>query len=410
MKLLYHLPMPLTPVNTGAKQRILGTLKYLREKSESITVDVVGMNPYGEKVWDREQYSFLADYCRKVHIYQGSSKWTDWLYCKAQSVWHQKFLKVQMPIDSDYYSPIGYQKFVSHLLCDGQYDSIWINYLNFSSLAMVKQASGVLKVIDIHDISCRIRLACGNIPHLRGLKFDYEENFAREVKQLKRFDYVLVNSLTELAELRPHLEADKLLLIPHLLSEAPDIQKLPDYEMRHMKYDLLFVGAAYGPNVEGMQFFLRNIFPGVVKQFPFIKLAVAGNICSVLEIPANFKENIETLGFVDYLSDLYLSSKAVICPLLNGSGTKVKLQEAMSYGVPIVTTTVGASGLELKDGFNAYVRDGADEFMNAVIQIFQVDGQAASFSHDLLKTYNKSYSNSIIHRKLDAMYSTAVRN
>ncbi len=401
MNILYHLPTTLNPINTGARQRIVGTLQYLKERSDLVTVDIVGFNPYGHEIWNEDQWEFLKPYCRSIHIYDGSKQWIDLVYCKAKSFWYQKILGTQLPIDSDYYAPIGYQYFVRNLLSNEDYDHLWINYLDFWRLAMVSRNDDIHKIIDIHDISCRIRLARRNIPHLQRLRFDYDASFLREVEILKKFDRVLVNSLTELTELEPYLGEDKLVLVPHLLTGLPDMSQVADYADRRFEYDLLFVGAAYGPNVEGMRFFLDEVFPAIVERVPSVKLAIAGSVCSELEIPVLFAENVECLGFVESLSDLYLTSRVVICPLRDGSGTKVKLQESMAYGVPIVTTTVGASGLMLKDGVDAFIDDDPIKFVNSVIHLLQGSKLTNRFNQNLISTYEDNYSRHIIYKNLD---------
>jgi glycosyltransferase involved in cell wall biosynthesis len=410
MKILYHLPMSLMPINTGAKQRITGMLEYLKGYSKSLTVDIVGINPYGQMLWDENQLDFLRPYCRAIHIYDGSKQWTDLLYCKAKSFWHQKILRTQLPIDTDYYTPIGYQNFVSQLLATEHYDHIWINYLDSWALAMVKGASSSNKIIDIHDISCRIRLARKGIPHLKGLQFNYQENFGREVAALKQFNRVLVNSLTEMEELKPHFDVDKLMLVPHLLSGLPDKMQIPDYHYRSMQYDLLFVGAVYGPNVQGMQFFLNEVFPKIVEKLPLVKLAIVGNVRDGLEISDLVKKNVKCLGFVDNLSEIYLSSRVVICPLLDGSGTKVKLQEAMAYGVPIVTTSVGASGLAFEDGVNVSIHDSSSGFADSAVNLLQSLGMASLYSKNLLSTYESNYEKSVVYKQLDKVMNLSVRS
>jgi glycosyltransferase involved in cell wall biosynthesis len=104
---------------------------------------------------------------------------------------------------------------------------------------------------------------------------------------------------------------------------------------------------------------------------------------------------------VPNLSDIYLSSKVVICPLWHGSGTKVKLQEAMAYHILIVTTTVGASGLMLEQGVNVLISDETEQFAAQTLLLLSTVELRQQFSTSLLQNYAKHYSQEAIYGTLD---------
>jgi glycosyltransferase involved in cell wall biosynthesis len=402
MRLLYHLPTTLSPVINGTKQRAVGTLDYLKRRSD-ITVDAVASNPYGLSDWDEEQVEFIKRYCDNVYVYDGSKSKLDYAYSRSQSIFYQKLLKSQLPIDTDYHTPIGYKNFVAGLLEHNDYDAIWVNYLDFGHLAQVKGAGSIRKIMDTYDLACGIRMARREVAHLKGLKFDYASSFLKEAKALDKFDQVLVNSLTEMEELKPHLAAEKLVFVPHLLTGIPEADQIPGYGDRPMNYDILFVGAAYGPNIKGVAFFLDAVLPLIVAKRPEVRFAIAGPVCKVVEVPEALKDNVELLGFVPSLVDVYLSSRVVICPLMEGSGTKVKLQEAMAYGVPVVTTAVGASGLAFEDRVNACIEDEAIGFAGAILGLLADEGVAAEMSGRLLETYGAMYAEAVVYGRLDGV-------
>jgi glycosyltransferase involved in cell wall biosynthesis len=404
-RILYQLPGILNPIDSGSKQRITGMLEYFRARRDLFEIDVISMNPYEGEVWNELQRDSLNSYFNNIYIYQGQENLVDFAEARIKSLWFQKILRSQLPIDSSYHTPSGYRKFNSNLLAAKNYDYMWLNYLDFWHLIDSEEAEGIGKIIDIHDISCRIRVARKNIAHLRGLKFDYETNFQRETAVLKKFDQVLVNSLDEFAELEPHLGQDQMTLIPHLLAELPDLNRIPDYEQRSMQYDLLFVGTAYEPNIEGMNFFLSEVFPKIIDRCPTGRLAIVGNICNALNIPESLRNHVVCLGFVPDLAEVYLASRVVICPLLSGSGTKVKLQEAMAYGVPIVTTTVGASGLSFVNGLNAYIQDDPDNLAISSIKLMKSMHVSERFSTNLRRIFEEEYSREVVYKRLDRIFS-----
>ena len=130
---------------------------------------------------------------------------------------------------------------------------------------------------------------------------------------------------------------------------------------------LLFVGGfAHGPNADGITWFSREIAPVLRSNgFDFTLQIVGSNPTSeVWDLEA---EDTHVLGFVndDKLRELYRSSSAVIAPLRFGAGVKGKVVEAMARGVPVVTTSAGAQGLEGADEF-LFVGDSAADFAAAV--------------------------------------------
>jgi glycosyltransferase involved in cell wall biosynthesis len=126
-------------------------------------------------------------------------------------------------------------------------------------------------------------------------------------------------------------------------------------------------------------------------------------VCDFIQVDPAFKQNIDCLGFVDDLSELYSTSKVVICPLLHGSGTKIKLQEAMNYGIPIVTTRCGASGLSLNDGVNAFITDEAELYAQRALNLVKEPKLAPKISEEGAMTFEREYSISAVYSKLDAM-------
>ena len=405
-KLLLHLPSALLPVDTGAKRKFLGTLRYFRERKDFFAVDIVSRKDFRQNIWTREQQEEALKTANNFFLYDGQHNLLNFLYSRSKSFYYQKLLREQIPVDSDYFTPPGYIKFVRSLISEKKYDMVWIHNVECGHLGLRSTRSlthPVQTILDILDLHCQLRLARQNIPPLKGLKFDYEANFQREVKLLNQYEKLIITSQEEMVMIKPHIPSSKLHLIPYPLDESNTKDAIVPYSNREFKYDLLYVGASYYPNVEAMKFFLSSIFPEIVANKPDIQLAVVGKVCNFIEIDPAFKQNIDSLGFVDDLSELYSTSRIVICPLLSGSGTKIKLQEAMTYAIPIVTTRTGASGLSLKDGMNAFITDEPDLYAQRILSLLKEPTLAQKVSEEVAITFENQYSISSIYSKLDAM-------
>lgn len=408
-KILFHLPVPLTPLHYGSQRRILGMLKYFNNRKDSISVDVVAANQFRDTWvnprWDAEQTQEALKFVDNVFVYEGRYSFYDQLSSRSKSLYYNKLLREEIPVDSDYHAPPGYVKFVNNLVTQNAYDFIWINTLNFAHLAAdIKSPSTTHTIIDTHDICCRLHAMIKDRNPFDGLKFDYESNFLKEVILLNKFNTIISDSNYEFSVLAAHLPSHKLQSIPHPVDSLIYNSEQVSYQDRTFKYDLLFVGHHNPPNEDGIKFFLDSIFPHVVHARPNIQLAIAGKICEYIQVDAHYNKNIKLLGYVPDLSELHLQSKLFICPLLTGAGTKVKLIEAMSYSLPIVTTQVCASALFLQDGINALINDNPVQFANHILSLLTDFQFATKLSQEVKTTFEQEYSTPAIYLKLDKMF------
>jgi len=106
----------------------------------------------------------------------------------------------------------------------------------------------------------------------------------------------------------------------------------------------LFVGSQHEPNITGLRWFINDVWPLVRQDIPLARLLIAGSVCSAFQAPQ--PEGVEILGRLPDLASAYARASVVIAPILQGSGIKIKILEAASFGRACVTTSVGLEGLE----------------------------------------------------------------
>jgi len=154
---------------------------------------------------------------------------------------------------------------------------------------------------------------------------------------------------------------------------------------------LLFVaGFAHTPNVDGILWFAKNIFPAVLEKIPEMKLyIVGGNPPEAVSSLAS--SNIIIKGYLSdhELLDLYGRVKIVVIPLRYGAGVKGKTIEAMYYGTPIVSTRIGTEGLANLESI-IRPRDTGAEFAEEIIRIYG-DGEKLARMGRSYKAYIKEY-------------------
>ena len=132
---------------------------------------------------------------------------------------------------------------------------------------------------------------------------------------------------------------------------------------------LLVATYAYGPNIIAADFLVKDVWPLVREACPDARLIVAGNKPDRIPSFAQHPAGVEFTGFVPDLEMLYRRAAIVSCPILSGGGTRIKILEAAAHGKAVVSTVVGAEGLELRDGDEIVLRDGARAFADACIEL-----------------------------------------
>ncbi|MCC9076798.1 glycosyltransferase family 4 protein [Litorilinea aerophila] len=131
-------------------------------------------------------------------------------------------------------------------------------------------------------------------------------------------------------------------------------------------------GLHYPPNAQGVLWFAREVFPQVLAQVPNAILTVMGKqppaALARLGLPPG---SLELTGYVDDPRPYLADTAAFIVPLLAGGGMRVKILDAWSWGLPVVSTTVGAEGIQLRAGEQLVLADEPGDFARAVVRCLQ---------------------------------------
>ena len=138
---------------------------------------------------------------------------------------------------------------------------------------------------------------------------------------------------------------------------------------------ILFVGNfLYEPNIDAALYFSQLIFPLILKDVPNAKLLLVGNAPPPEVSSLTLNKQIKVSGYVDSLTNFYKDADVVVCPLRIGGGVKVKVLEALNAGKAIVSTSIGAQGLNLSTYPSLTVADEVADFAEKVVR-FLLDPQ-----------------------------------
>ena len=178
-------------------------------------------------------------------------------------------------------------------------------------------------------------------------------------------------------------------------------------EQQHLK-NIIFCGSLdYEPNKEGLLWFYKNVWPLVIERLPGRMLYVVGrgNSESYRELLKDATVNF--IGEVPEVTPFYRKCNVAIAPLLQGSGTRLKILEAMSLGNPVVTTSIGIEGIDAKASEDVLVSDDARGFADAVIHLSTDAGFSEYISNNARRLVENKYSWDFIGDSLAAFLESA---
>ncbi len=168
---------------------------------------------------------------------------------------------------------------------------------------------------------------------------------------------------------------------------------------------MLFLGSfRHVPNQVALDWFLRSVLPLVVAEEPRARLLVAGSEPPPRHAYADYEASIELLGFVEDIQPLFGRAALFICPILHGSGVRVKLLEAFAAGIPVVSTRIGAEGLARVDGEICALADTPEAFAHAVVRLLRDEEAAKAMAARAREEVVKNWDMAAITRKLEASY------
>src|SRR5208282_1716054 len=144
---------------------------------------------------------------------------------------------------------------------------------------------------------------------------------------------------------------------------------------------MLFLGSfRHLPNQEGLNWFTRKVLPAVLERKPRARLVIVGAEPPPQHSLPHLPDNIELRGFVEDVREPLGRYAVFVCPILSGSGVRVKLLEAFAAGIPVVSTRLGAEGLADEDGAICALADEPEQFAARVVDLLRNPEKAAEMA------------------------------
>jgi sugar transferase (PEP-CTERM/EpsH1 system associated) len=219
----------------------------------------------------------------------------------------------------------------------------------------------------------------------------WRKSFAYESATCQRFDQVVAVSTEDAQTMRHEYNLQQVADVP---TGVDTCFFRPQGDEPNLPHNLVFTGSMdWLPNEDAMQYFIKEILPRIRQSLPDVTLTVVGREpYSSLIDQARHDPAIVVTGRVDDVRPYIERATAYIVPIRIGGGTRLKIYEAMAMEKPIVSTSVGAEGLPLRNGVELLIADTAEAFADAVIRVLKDEDLAQALGRRAATTVRQKYS------------------
>jgi glycosyltransferase involved in cell wall biosynthesis len=173
---------------------------------------------------------------------------------------------------------------------------------------------------------------------------------------------------------------------------------------------MLFLGSfRHDPNRVALDWFVKRVLPLVLAREPRAKLLVIGSDPPPVHAYSDQAGAIEMRGFVEDIREPLARAAVFVCPILSGSGVRVKLLEAFSAGIPVASTLVGAEGLARHDGEFCLLADDPEGFAERVLRLFDDPAGGEEMAMRARREVEENWDMAVLTRRLVAGYREIIR-
>jgi GT2 family glycosyltransferase/glycosyltransferase involved in cell wall biosynthesis/SAM-dependent methyltransferase len=188
-----------------------------------------------------------------------------------------------------------------------------------------------------------------------------------ELAMMRATDATMVASKREREQVERDVPGARVLVVPTVYDVEPYVA--PPEE----RSGILFVGGfEHVPNVDAVLRLIRDVMPRVWSELPDMKLTIVGP-SPPPEVQALAAPLVDILGWVEELQPLLERSRVMAAPLRFGAGMKGKVTQCLAVGLPVVTTAIGAEGLDVRDGESMLIADEPDELADCIVRLCRDD-------------------------------------
>lgn len=258
-----------------------------------------------------------------------------------------------------------------------------------------KYSPDALVIFDTVDLHFLREQRMAEVKNSSSLQRLAEDRKKQELDIASKSDITVVVSPVEkefIQESSPELRIEIVPTIHEVYGSVTSFQK---------RDGILFVGGfEHPPNTDAAIYYVQEILPLIRQRLGEINTYIVGNNPPPA-ITSLASRDIIVTGYVEDISSYFNKCRVSIAPLRYGSGVKGKINMSMSYGLPVVGTSIATEGMYLRNDFNALIADDATAFADAVVRLYSDEALWNKLSANGLKNVEKYFSKSVARNILE---------
>ena len=351
MKIFVLLPRIPYPLEKGDKLRAYNQIKQLARNNEIV---LCALND-NKKVDEQQAFQALQPYCSSINFVRLTKLQIFLGLVRA-------FFK-GLPLQCGYFYNHKAAKKVDALIAKHQPDMLFGQLVRVAEYIRHQKLPKAIDYQDVFSYGMKRRRDIANFLTRPVFNMEYQRLCRYEAKVFDEFDIKTIISQPD-RDLIPHPKHNEILVIPNGVDH--DFFKPQQQEKQ---YDIVFTGnMSYPPNVNAVEYLAHEILPMVWKALPNAKMYIAGATPDpkVKKVACN---RIIVSGWLDDIRDAYAQSRVFIAPMRIGTGLQNKLLEAMSMGLPAITSPLANASLGAQPDREILVGSNAEELAQHIVTL-----------------------------------------
>jgi glycosyltransferase involved in cell wall biosynthesis len=361
MKILWVKAGKILPVDAGGKIRSYNILRHLREHHA-----LVLLTPYGGKrdLWYETEIK--KEFPGALPIWTAApdsstlARLFHYLYCFPSGV----------PFSIRKFTDRAAGKKIEQLMQEGQFDAVVCDFLAPSLTFPANRWNQT--ILFQHNVETVLwdRMLASEPSRLKRLLYRLEAARMRryECSSIAKFQHVIAVSEQDRAYMSQFMPAEKISVVP----TGVDLEQYRATSEGQASQPLvMFTGTMnFEPNMDGVEYFCREIWPRVLQAVPNARFRIVGKepVASVRRLES---DTVEVTGTVPSVAEHLQQAWVLVVPLRMGGGTRLKIYEGMAMGRAIVSTSIGAEGLDVRHGKDIILADEVETFAQTVITLLR---------------------------------------
>ena len=349
------------PLEKGDKLRVFHHIKVLSNKFEIVLVSLT------EDDIPSRDYEEVKKYCSRIYTFRRSR----FLIAKNMIL----AVKNGLPLQIGYFFDKSIRQEIHAIASKEKPQHIFCQLIRMAEFVRDLNIPKTIDYMDTFSIGTKRWSDNANALIRPILKREHRKLVAYENAVFDDFDFHTIISEQDRDYLQMK-DKQRVKIVPNGL----DTSFFKPVPTAKKEYDIAFIGnMGYIPNVEGARYLVQDILPLLIKQFPTIKILIAGARPTAL-VQSLASDNVTVTGWIEDIRQAYASAKLFVAPLFLGSGQQNKILEAMAMKIPCVTTTLVNNAIGATPDESIVLADDAVAFAKRISALLQQPNQIETIS------------------------------